>query len=210
MIAPLTKRSNGQKTSVVQDKFLRMLPQIRRQAHIAFRGRDAESRHELTQEVVANAYCAFARMVHRGKQSVAYPTPLAQFAIRQVHAGRRVGSQLNKHDLLSPYARRINGFRIEWLDRHDPRTGDINEALVESHHAGPAEIASARIDVAAWLATLSRRHRRIAKALALGNTTNAVARQFGISPARISQLRRWFRQHWAQFQGEMLPSCSGA
>jgi hypothetical protein len=206
MIAPVRKGLNDKKTEFVQDQFLKMLPAIRRQAWMAFRGRDAESRHELTEEVIANAYCAFIGLARQDKLAVAFPTPLSQYAIRQVLAGRRVGSQLNKHDLLSPWARRIQGFKVERLDRQDPRTGDINEALVEDRQAGPAETAAARIDVAAWMATLSRRHRRIAKALAVGNTTNAVARQFGISPARISQLRNWFRQHWQQFQGEMLPS----
>ena len=43
-----------------------------------------------------------------------------------------------------------------------------------------------------------------------GATTGAVARQFGISPARFSQLRNGFRQNWQQFQGEMLPSGSAA
>ena len=208
MIAPVRKGLNGQKTEFSQVQFLKMLPKIRRQAWIAFRGRDVESRHELTQEVIANAYCAFVRLVRRGKQAVAFPTPLAQFAIRQVLAGRRVGSQLNKHDLLSPYARKIQGFKVERLDQQDPRTVDINEALVEDRQAGPAEIAAARIDVAAWLKSLSARNRRIARALALGNTTNAVARQFGISPARISQLRNWFQGQWEKFQNGRQPSGS--
>ena len=210
MIASLKTELTANQIEPFHQQFLTMLPLIRRQAWIAFRGQDAELRHELTQEVVANAYCAFARLVHRGKQGVAYPTPLAQFAIRQVRSGRRVGSQLNKHDLLSSCARRIQGLTIERIDQHDLRTGVIQEALVEDRQAGPAEIAAARIDLAAWLKSLSVRNRRVAKALALGNTTSAVARQFGISPARISQLRHWFRLHWQQFQGEMLPSGSAA
>ena len=72
-----------------------MLPQIRRQASFAFRGLGAELREELIQEVIANAYRSFHRLVQQGKQAVAFPTPLAQFAIRQVRAGRRVGSRQN-------------------------------------------------------------------------------------------------------------------
>jgi len=210
MIAPVRKGLNGQKTEFSQVQFLKMLPKIRRQAWIAFRGRDVESRHELTQEVIANAYCAFVRLVRRGKQAVAFPTPLAQFAIRQVLAGRRVGSQLNKHDLLSPYARKIQGFTIERIDRHGEPTGALHQLLVEDRQAGPAEIASARIDVAAWLGSLSKRQRQIAKTLALGASTSEVARQYRLSAGRVSQLRSWFRQHWEQFQGEMLPSGSAA
>ena len=194
MIAPL-------RTSSPVHQFLTMLPQIRRQARIAFRDRRTDAQEELIQEVIANAYCAFAQLVRRGKRAVAYPTPLAQFAIRQVRAGRRVGSRLNRKDLLSPYARRIQGITIERLDRLDDQADAWHQLLVEDQHAGPAETAAARIDVAAWMGTLSRRHRRIAKALALGTSTREVALQFGLCPARISQLRSWFHQHWEDFQG---------
>jgi hypothetical protein len=205
MIAPLRTSSADHRSEFVQDQFLAMLPQIRRQAWIAFRDRRAEAQEELIQEVIANAYCAFAQLVRRGKQAVAYPTPLAQFAIRQIRAGRRVGSQLNRKDLLSPYARRIQNITIERLDRPDKSTGAWCQLLVEDQHAGPAEIAAARIDVAAWLATLSWRQRRIAKSLALGTSTSDVARQFGLSAGRVSQLRSWFRRHWEQFQGGVQP-----
>jgi hypothetical protein len=200
MIALSRTNARNHQPDSVQHTFLAMLPQIRRQAWMAFRNQRAEARAELIQEVVANAYCAFAQLVRCGKQAVAYPTPLAQFAIRQVRAGRRVGSRLNQQDLLSPYARRIQGFTIERLDQQDQPRGTWRQILVEDQHAGPAETAAARIDVTAWLGTLSRRQCQIAKALALGASTEEVARQFGICPARISQLRSWFRQRWERFQ----------
>ncbi len=53
----------------------------------------------------------------------------------------------------------------------------------------------------AWLRTLSKRNRQIARALAVGETTNAVAQQFGLSAGRISQLRNLFRAHWERFHG---------
>jgi len=59
MIAQLRANSDARRIESVQDQFLSMLPVIQRQAWIAIRGRDPESRDELTQEVVANAYCAF-------------------------------------------------------------------------------------------------------------------------------------------------------
>ena len=97
-------------------KFLELMPQIRQQAVFAFRGQHSDARDELLQEVVANAYCAFVQLVRRGKTALAYPTPLAQFAIRQVRAGRRVGNRLNVNDVLSGYAQRRKGFRVERLD----------------------------------------------------------------------------------------------
>jgi hypothetical protein len=210
MIAPLKSELSASRIEPFHQQFLTMLPVIRRQAWLAFRGRDSEARHELTQEVIANAYCAFIQLVRRGKEAVAFPTPLAQFGIRHVRVGRRVGSQLNKHDLLSPYACQIHNLTIERLDPQDEQPGVLNQLLIEDRRAGPAEIAAARIDVAAWLGSLSKRQRRIAKALALGTSTSEVARQFGLCPARISQLRSWLKAHWGRFQGAAQPDASAA
>ncbi len=44
----------------------------------------------------------FVRLVRRGKAGLAYPTPLADYAIRQVRAGRRVGCRQNAQDIMSP------------------------------------------------------------------------------------------------------------
>jgi hypothetical protein len=62
--------------------------------------------------------------------------------------------------------------------------------------------AAFRIDTAAWLATLSARDRRIALDLAEGQATGEVARRHGVSPARISQLRRVFQGSYREFHGE--------
>ena len=210
MIASLKSGLTASRIEPLHQKFLIMLPVIRRQAYIAFRGQRPEAKEELVAEVIANAYCAFIGLARRNKLAVAFPTPLSQYAIRQVLAGRRVGSQLNKHDLLTPYARKIQGFNIERADHPSAHSGALHELLVEDRRAGPAEIAVARIDVAAWLNSLSKRQRRIAKSLATGSSTSEVAQRFGLSPARISQLRSWFRLHWENFQGEMLPSGSVA
>ena len=183
------------------DRYLAMLPQIRWQASTAFRNQRFEVREELIQEVVANSYRAWVLLVRRGKESVVYPTPLAQFAIRQVRGGRRVGGRLNLQDILSPQARRHYGITVERIDRRDPQNGVWNEQLVEDRRAGPAETAAARLDLTAWLRTLSKRNRQIAKALSLGETTGDVAQQFGLSAGRISQLRVWLREHWKRFQG---------
>ena len=96
MIALLKDGLTDERQELVHERFLAMLPRIRRQALIAFRDRGAEARQELAAEVVANAFCAYTRLVRRGKHDLAYPTPLAQFAIRQVRDGRRVGGRLER------------------------------------------------------------------------------------------------------------------
>jgi hypothetical protein len=178
-----------------QDQFIEMLPLIRSRARRAFRELDPENREDLIEEVVASAYCCFVRLVRHRKTSMAYATPLANFAIRQAIAGRRVGSKSSVIDLTSPFGRSSRGIHVERLDEQ----GSLRAALVEDRRAGPADIAAARIDVAAWLSAMSESHRRIAQALAIGETTSDVARQFRLSSARVSQIRGLLKASWQTF-----------
>ena len=179
------------------DRFLDLLPRISSQARRAFRQLRPEHKEELVQEVVVNAYSAFVRLVHRGKADVAYATPLANFAIRQVIAGRRVADKPRLRNVLSPKAR--SGFVVERLDRFDEQECEWRQVLVEDRHATPADIAASRIDVAAWFRSLSMRNRRIAKTLAMGETTTDVAQKFNLSRPRVSQLRGELEASWEKF-----------
>lgn len=202
MIAPAL-HARSQYSQVTQDAFLAMLPLIRAQAQHAFRHEDPEAREELICEVLANAFVGFRRLVERGKDDVARATPLAKFAIKQVRTGRLVGGKLNIRDVTSRYAQVAKGIRVERLDRFDADDGQWQEILIEDRTATPADIAAARIDVAEWFKVLGRRKARIAKALAAGEPVGALAKRIALSPGRISQLRREFRQSWLQFQGEL-------
>lgn len=185
-----------------QDRFLEMLPQIRDQARHAFRAEPPERREELIAEVVANCWAAFVRLIERGLIDVIYPTPLVQFAIKQVRDGRRVGTKLNIKDVSSEYAQRRQGFSVASLDRYDQKTGKWREILIEDRHAGPAQTAAARIDIGEWFANLPRRKRRVAATLASGESTKTAARKHRVSPGRISQLRRELMEDWQSFHGE--------
>ncbi|HEX4148797.1 MAG TPA: hypothetical protein VHY20_07410 [Pirellulales bacterium] len=179
-----------------------MLPTITACARFAFKHSNSDARAEATQEVIANALVAYARLVARGKTEVAYAGVLARFAVAQYRAGRRVGIKLNIHDVTSPHAEAQRGIAVERLDQFDHTQGQWHEALVEDRRAGPAETAAARIDVAAWFNSLTARCRRIAKTLAKGETTGATARKFGLSAGRVSQLRQELEVSWQQFQGQ--------
>ena len=203
MIAPLRVNSLDCSTESVHEKFLELLPQIWQQAMFAFRRLQAEAREELTEEVIANAYCAFAQLVHRGKAALVYATPLAQYAVRQVRAGRRVGNRLNVNEVLSGYAQRQKGFRVERLDHCADDLGQWNQALVEDYHTPIGKQVAFRIDFPVWLSRLAPRQRRIAEFLAAGNSTSQAARRFRLSAGRISQLRQDFHRDWLRFHGEL-------
>jgi hypothetical protein len=145
---------------------------------------------------------AFARLLDRGLEDVIYPTPLVQYAIRQVRGGRCVGGKLNANDVSAEYCQRRKQFALTALDQYDEEQEQWKEELVEDKHAGPAETAASRLDFADWLRGLPKRLRRIAEALATGETTQTATRQFRFCPGRISQLRRELQQAWESFQGE--------
>ena len=182
--------------------FMAILPSIRRKARIAFRHLKPEAREDAVQETVANACLAYARLAERGRLDAAHPAVLARYAVAQVNDGRRVGSRLNVREVLSRYAPQRKGFRVERLDCFDAKEGEWEEVIVEDRTAGPAEIVRVRIDFGDWLKTLSRRNRRLAQFLALGNRTTAAAKRFGVGLGRISQLRRAMAQSWGSFIGE--------
>lgn len=183
-------------------KFLVLLPAIREQARFACRTEKPERRQEFIAEVIANCWVAFVRLVERGLLDVVYPTPLAQYAIKQVRDGRRVGCKLNVRDVGSEYAQQAKHFVVERLDRYDAEEDEWREVLLEDRKAGPAETAAARIDIADWFDSLPKKKRRIAATLATGETTKRAARKFGVSAGRISQTRRELQQAWQDFQGE--------
>ncbi len=179
--------------------FLAMLPAITRHSRIAYASLDPEARDEAIQETVCNALVAYYRLVQLGKTDVAYPSALARYGVAQFRAGRRVGSRLNKNDALSSYAQRQRGFRVDSLDKFDAEVEGWREIVVEDRRAGPAEIAATRIDFSQWLKTLTTKQRRIANALAVGESTQVVAKKYGLTAGRISQIRRQFKDAWDGF-----------
>ena len=175
--------------------FLTMLPAIRRQLKVAFRHLDPEARAEAVQEGICNAMLAYLRLHERGEVEKAYPTPLAQYAARQIRDGRKVGGKLNVKDVSSRYCQRLKHVVLERLDKWDKEEGWL-EIVVEDKNATPADVARVRLDFAAWLKTLPRRDRKVALDLATGSRTGDVARKYELSDGRISQLRKELHLSW--------------
>jgi len=178
--------------------FEAMLPTIRRVASYRFRRAPPWRREELIQDVIAKAYLAYVNLVARGKSALAFPTILADFAVRHVRAGRVVGRRQNARDALSCHAQRKHGFTVQSLPQQDA-PGDWEE-FVDDRKASPAEIACCRIDFRDWLGQLKRFKRQVALRLAAGDTTGDTAKRFQLSLARVSQLRGELRQDWDKFQ----------
>ena len=183
-------------------QFLKLVPDIKRQANMTLRDLRPQDREEAICEVVAYAYCAFRRLVELGRQDVAYASPLARFGVARFRSGRRVGNKPNSHDVYVVAARRQRGISLVTLRPAGTSSDDWAEALADDSLTPILDQVAFRLDFPAWLRGLKRRDRKLAQFLALGNTPNEAARQFKVSEARVSQLRRELHASWQAFQDE--------
>jgi hypothetical protein len=198
---PYQQKSAANSKPAWQAGFMELMPDIHKHVCFAFRRLEPERRDEAVQEAIANALVAYVRLFELGKTDVAYASPLASYAVKQVCEGRQVGCALNAFDVLSPYAQRRQGFSVSRLEPPDETEGSWKEILVEDPSCTPAELAASRIDFDAWFSGLPRQKRRIASTLAAGETTGKAARKFRVTPGRVSQIRRELSAAWQQFQG---------
>jgi hypothetical protein len=183
--------------------FLLMLPTIQRYARAVLRPLPAEVREDAIAEVIANTCCAYARLVERGKEHVARPTVLTMYAIRQYFDGRRVGNKACVRDAYNQHAQARGAFRLKHIGSpRDQRGGGWREQLVENSRTPVPDQVAFRCDFPSWLSTLSKRDRRLVQDLAAGERTGVVARKFGVSASRVSQLRGELKASWEEFVGD--------
>jgi hypothetical protein len=78
----------------------------------------------------------------------------------------------------------------------------LGEALHDNTQTPPDEQCAFRIDFPAWRASRTERDRRILDDLMLGERALDVAARHGLSPGRVSQLRRELHDDWELFCAE--------
>src|SRR5262245_31487279 len=158
----------------------------------------------------------FLRLIAQGKDPVEFPGALADFAARAVKAGRRLCGKNGGKDVMNPLARQRHGFVVERLpsstcrsheDRyanpHGQQAQDSFEERLRDNVQTPVpEQVVFRLDFPLWVGSRSERDRRIIDDLLLGERTLDVADRYGLSPGRISQLRREFQADWERFCSE--------
>jgi hypothetical protein len=181
-----------------------VLPKVLSHGRVYFRHlRSAERKEEAVAEMVALAWKWHRRLAERGKDVTRFPTALATFAARAVRAGRRACGQERGRDALSPSAQRQHGFLVSALPEVSTLSDNpLAEALHDNTRTPPDEQCAFRIDFPAWRATHAERDRRLLDDLMLGERTLEVAGKHGLSPGRVSQLRRQFLRDWRRYVSE--------
>ena len=184
----------------ITHQFLTHLPRVRAHAHYVLRRVHCpDIRSDLMAEILALAWKHFVSLIQRGKDPTAFMATLALRCSQAVRAGRRlVGSERSK-DVMSSVARLRHGFEVGSLDDQPREDDDLAEALVDNTKSLVPDQAAFRIDFPRWRRRLGVRNRRVLDALMTGEGTGAVAVRFGLSQARVSQLRREFEESWEAF-----------
>ena len=73
--------------------------------------------------------------------------------------------------------------------------------VLEADGRIPSKVAL-HLDLSAWLASLTARMRRLVVFLAVGNTVEEAACEFGPTRRSVEELQRQLRDSWARFQGQ--------
>jgi len=200
--------------------FLRIVPRIELHGRVCFRGlKCPDTRQDCICEMLALAWRWFLRLITQGKDPLAFPTALATFAARAVKAGRRLCGKHKGKDVMNPLAQRWHDFVVEPLpastcrsheDRyanpHGQQAQDSFEERLRDNTQTPVpEQVVFRLDFTLLVCSRSERDRRIIDDLLLGERTLDVANKHGLSPGRVSQLRREFLVSWQLFSGDREP-----
>jgi hypothetical protein len=199
-VSPLPARP----LQALHGRFLSLVPRIRLHGCVYFRHvRSTFTKEELLAEMVAICWKWFVRLVQRGKDPLAFPSALASYAARAVRSGRRLVRQERARDVLSPVAQQRHGFLVSRLPYVETEfVNPLLEALIDNTVSPVLDQVAFRLDFPAWLLTQSERDRRLIEGMLLGRRTSELARQHGLSPARVSQKRREFHQDWERFTAD--------
>jgi hypothetical protein len=172
--------------------FTHLVPELTRMASAAFRDRDPDAREEAVQNTLALAWHAYAALIERWRGvDEGIIKSVLWFSARQTRAGRTLPSGGDtKPKCAFEYAKR-GRVKFERL------------ALKEfvSNGTPVPDAVAFRIDVPEFLATLTDRQQRMAEALMTGESTSAVAKQFGVTPGAVSQFRVRFKELFDAFMG---------
>ncbi|MBY0524753.1 MAG: hypothetical protein K2R98_15215 [Gemmataceae bacterium] len=178
-----------------------ILPRVESHARIQFRAtRCPATREDQIAEAIGLAFKWFRQLVRRRKDATKFPCTLATFAVKAVRSGRRVCGQLKPKDVLSERAQQQRGFYVGKLpDVSTLETNPLMEALIDNRISPVPDQVAFRIDWPAWLLTRTARDRRLIRQMGMHERTTDLSRSFGLSPARISQLRQEFHRSWCVF-----------
>jgi hypothetical protein len=155
----------------------------------------------------------------KGKDATKFASALARYAARAVRCGCKLTGQEKAKDVLSSVAQKRHGFKVESLPassrtlferaysavRGQEEMDAWEERLRDNTQTPVPDQASFRLAYPQFVRSLSRRDRRMAHFLSLGNSATQTARKFELTPGRITQLRQQWCRDWHALHDEEVP-----
>src|SRR5580704_5153594 len=131
----------------LSERFLAILPRIRRHAQIYFRHIScASQRDDKIAETIALAWRWFVRLAEQGKDASCFPVAFATLIARSVRCGRRLAGMEKAKDVMSPAAQRRHGFVVGKLPDYSTLAATaLGDALTDNVQTPPPEQAAFRI-----------------------------------------------------------------
>lgn len=198
-------------------RFEALLPRIQRHGEVYFRDvKCPVKKADYIAEMVALVWKWIVQLAQKGRDGFQFPMALARYAACAVRCGRKLAGMAKAKDVMNEMAQQRHRFKVEALPFSISRSHEnfyaavrgqremdvFEERLIDNRKSPVAEQAAFRIDFGAWLQSLTPRERRLIKAMARNERTKDLARQFEVSAARISQLRREFMEGWRRYWNE--------
>jgi hypothetical protein len=181
-----------------------VLPPVAAHGRVSFRQvRCPHRKEELLAEMVARSWQWFVRLVRCGKDVLEFVSARAAFAARSAGSGRRLCGHERSRDALSLPAQRKRGFAVRRLPDFATVSGTpLDEALTDNTASPVPDPVAVRQDFPRWRCGGGLRDRGVIDALMLGSRALDIGGRHGLSPARVSQLRRAFRDSGRASCGE--------
>jgi hypothetical protein len=177
------------------------MPRIELHARIFFRHVVCPNKREdFVAETLALAWKWFLRLEEKGKDASTFAATFASLAAKAAGSGRRICGQESAKDVFCTASQNKRGFRVTRLPQYSSVLGSVWQEALEDNTISPVpEQVAFRCDFPRWRSTHRERDRRIMDKLMQGQSTAITSRRHGLSPSRISQLRREFKTDWERF-----------
>jgi len=188
-------------TEHMQIAFVEALTRILQIARFRFRHlRCSDSREDAICETVALCWVWYVSLVRKGRKPAEFIGALARYGVRAVSSGRRACGQERANDVQSRRCQRRRQLCVSSLPKvFIPRENVFEDALCDNTQTPVPDQVQFRCDFTAWEQRLPLVKQRLVKGLALGHRTKDLAAEFGLSEARISQLRKEFSADYTAF-----------
>jgi len=198
---PTAKTVSKYTDAEVNDRFMVMLPKIRKNARWAFKDYRADRRAEAVQAIVVIAFELHHKLAVQGRLDESFPSPLSRFAIARYKDGRTGGAAACSTDVTSEHCKILGRSSVKnyGLAEGIADTFQTSSSAVDARYP-VSDAIQFKIDFFEdWLPQQTQRDQEIILDLMVGETTNAVAEKYGVSASLISIKRRDFANSWKRF-----------